>query len=84
MATETDWSKLSVATKSILERVDVNRKGMKLVIGEELVIPYYRGVITNEIVEEIKRFEKLEENEGYFRTEQEENVLIIHFLKQCF
>jgi hypothetical protein len=78
---ETFWSGLSQPVKTILERVDINRKGLKLEKEKMLEIPYFKGIITKEIIDEIKLYEKTEENEGYFRTQEIGDVLLIEFLK---
>lgn len=81
---ESTWAKLSLSVKTIMERVDINKRDLTLEIGQELDIPYFKGMITQEMVDEIKLLEKEENDEGYFRTEQEGNLFIIRFLKSAF
>lgn len=81
---DSTWSKLSQPVKTIMERVDINKRDLTLKIGQELEIPYFKGIITQQIVDEIKWLEKEEKNEGYFRTEQERNTFTIKFLKSAF
>lgn len=79
-----DWSKLSDATGTILERVDINGRDMKLIIGEVLDIPYFKGIITEEIAKEILCYQNSKDNEGYFSAVREDNKLTIRFLKRAF
>lgn len=81
---ETFWSELSQPVKTILERVDINKVGLKLEKDKTLEIPHFKGIITDEIINEIKIFEKTEENEGYFRTQEIGDILLVEFLKSPF
>lgn len=64
--------------------MDINRTEMTLELGQILDIPHFKGKITQQIFDEIKLFEKTEENEGFFRTQQLGNVLCIEYLKSPF
>lgn len=79
-----DWSTLSDPVKTILERVDINRKGCTLQAGQEIDIPYFKGMITEQMLLEIKRYEQSPENEGYYRTVSNGDLLRIVFLKGAF
>lgn len=81
-----EWKELSQANKTILERVDINRRDLHLQIGEELEIPYFKGIITQELVDELKVFQQseLETNEQYFKVEQTGNQVILRFITHCF
>lgn len=81
-----EWNDLSQASKTILERVDVNRRDLSFQIGEELEIPYFKGVITQELVDELKAFQQseLKTNEQYFKVEQTGNQVILRFITNCF
>lgn len=81
---DSTWAKLSQPVKTIMERVDINKRDLTLEIGQELEIPYFKGTITQQIVDEIKWLEKKEEGEEYFRTEQEGKIFTIKFLKTAF
>ncbi|MFC8152117.1 hypothetical protein ACFUP3_20875 [Bacillus paralicheniformis] len=75
------WNELSDTAKTILERVDVNRRDLLLIKGEQLKIKFAEGVIDQNIIDEIEAFERSEDNEGYFETEQNAESLLIKFLK---
>lgn len=80
-----EWADLSSEVKTILERVDINRADLVLTIGEEVNIPYFKGVITEKMVHEISSYEQSEENkEALYKTSSEGDKLIIHFLKGAF
>ncbi|MGG1664467.1 hypothetical protein [Brevibacillus sp. NRS-1366] len=81
---ETEWGKLSDPVKTILERVDINRKDADLIIGEEINIPYFKGIVTEEIAEELVKYQHSNENEGYFSAMIEGKILKIKFLRQGF
>ncbi|PLS18993.1 hypothetical protein CVD28_00910 [Bacillus sp. M6-12] len=79
-----EWSTLSQPVKTILERVDINRKGFTLEAGQEFEIPYFKGMITTEMLSEIKQYETSSENEGYYKTKSDGDSLRIIFLKGAF
>jgi hypothetical protein len=80
---QTKWSELSEEAKTILERVDVEGRSLDFIIGEELNIPYFKGNVTQGIVDEIVNYEK---GEGYIysKTEQNGNKVTVKFIKRCF
>lgn len=78
------WTGLSSGAKTILERVDINRRNLELVVGENVQIPYFQEQLTKDIVSEIQIFEKSPENEGFFKTELKGNTFNILFLKGAF
>lgn len=79
-----EWKNLSHAVQTILERVDINRSDVQLVIGQEIDIPYFKGIITEEIVKEIEEFQHSEDNEGFFSANVRGNILEIKFIKGAF
>lgn len=79
------WANLSQGVKTILERVDINRKDLILVVGQELNIEYFHGIVTEGMVNEIMSYEKSKDNEEeYFSTTRKGDTLVIHFLKGAF
>lgn len=83
-ALDNTWANLSNGAKTILERVDINRRNLELVIGEKVGIPYFNEELTKEIVSDIQMYEKSPENDGFFKTELKGNTFNILFLKGAF
>ncbi|MWV44908.1 hypothetical protein GRF59_14900 [Paenibacillus sp. HJL G12] len=80
---DTDWSKLDDSVKTILERVDINKKSSDIPIGSLVDIPYYRGEMTEEMADEIIHYQYSSENKGYYAASLEKGILKIAFLKQA-
>lgn len=81
---DSDWSKLSDSTSTILERLDINRKSYNIQIGEEIDIPYFKGIFTEEIAKEIVEYQHSKENKGYYAATIEDGILKFKFLKRAF
>jgi len=81
---ETDWSKLSDGVKTILERIDINRKSADIEIGSTINIPYFNGVFTESMAEEIIAYQHSPENKGYYSACKAGNILKVNFLKRAF
>ncbi|MFP3726569.1 hypothetical protein U8V72_15425 [Priestia filamentosa] len=79
-----NWADLCEPAKTILENVDLHRRQLKLVIGLELEIEHYKGIITDTVVDDIRKYERSKENEGFYKTTKDGDVMIIHFLKGNF
>lgn len=79
-----NWATLSDPVKTILERVDINRRGFTLQEGHEFDIPYFKGNITKQMLDEIKEYEQSAENEGFYKTISNGDSLRIVFLKGAF
>jgi hypothetical protein len=78
------WAELSDPVGTILERVDINRRDMKLEINGEVNIPHFQGIFTDGMAKEIMDYQYSKDNEGYFSAAIEDNVLAIKFLKRAF
>jgi len=78
-----DWQYLSHAAATILERIDINHCNLNIPIGETLEIPYFKGVITEELAEEIIRYQHSMDHKGDppFSAEIKDGNLVILFLK---
>jgi hypothetical protein len=83
-ARESDWSKLSNPVKTILERIDINRESAEVKIGDIIDIPFFKGVLTEEMADEIISYQYSDENEGHYSASKTEGVLTIKFLKRAF
>lgn len=80
---ENEWEYLSEPTKTILERIDINRKSAEVPIGHTISIPHFNGVLTEEIAKEFVEYQHSKENEGYFSASLEDDLLKINFIKQA-
>ena len=80
---ETDWSKLSELSASILEYVDITRKDLTLTIGEVFETNFIEEIVTEKVANEIVRYQDSEENEGYTRADFADGILKIKFLKSA-
>lgn len=78
------WAKLSNGAKTILERVDINRRDLKLEEGENVNIPFFQEILTKEIISDIQTYELSPENNGFFKTELKGKTFNIIFLKGAF
>jgi hypothetical protein len=79
------WADLSDPVGTILERVDINGRSVDIEIGSEVNIPYFKGVFTAEMAQEIMDYQHSKDNaEGHFSATLEDNVLKIKFLKRAF
>lgn len=81
---ENDWQYLSDPVKTILERVDINRKSCEIPISSIVDIPYFKGEMTEEMAQEIVRYQYSSDNKGYFSAEINDEILKIKFIKQAF
>lgn len=81
---ENDWQYLSDPVKTILERIDINRRSASLPVGGIVDIPYFKGELTSEMANEIVDYQHSKDNEGFFSAEIVEGTLNIKFLKQAF
>lgn len=81
---ELKWVDLSDPVGTMLERVDINRRSCDIRIGEEVNIPYFKGIFTKEMAEEIMAYQYSSENEGYYLATMCDDVLEIEFLKRAF
>ncbi|MFF2532465.1 hypothetical protein ACFVS2_26720 [Brevibacillus sp. NPDC058079] len=81
---ESDWAKLSLPTKTILERVDMTRTDEEIKIGEMVDIPFFKGVLTDEIADEIVNYQYSGEQKGYYTASKVDGVVKIKFLQQAF
>jgi hypothetical protein len=78
------WADVSDPVSTILERVDISGKGMRLEIGSMIDLQYFKGIFTKELAEEILHYQHSTDNAGYFSASLEGNVLTITFLKRAF
>lgn len=83
-ATELKWADLSDSVGTILERIDINGKSADIEIGSEVNIPFFKGIFTSEMAQEILDYQHSSDNEGYFSALREDNTLKIKFLKRAF
>ncbi|MGG1650482.1 hypothetical protein ABHN03_16840 [Paenibacillus sp. NRS-1775] len=81
---ENDWQYLSDDVKTILERIDINRKSATIPIGSIVDIPYFKGELTNEMAKEIVQYQHSKDNKGYFSAVIENENLKVEFIKQAF
>ncbi|WP_064199029.1 hypothetical protein [Brevibacillus brevis] len=81
---ETDWSKLSDPVKTILERIDINGRDVDLVIGEAIDIPYFKGIVTEEMAMEIFSYQHSDESKEHYSATREGDVLKVKFLRRAF
>lgn len=81
---ESDWSKLSEPVRTILERLDLNREDETLEINEEIDIPYFKGIFTEDMANQIFAYQYSKENDGYYSIKREGNILYYKFIKGAF
>ncbi|MCR8641479.1 hypothetical protein NV379_02305 [Paenibacillus sp. N1-5-1-14] len=81
---DTEWGKLSDPVKTILERIDINRSSADIRIGEVVDIPYFKGIFTEEMSDEILKYQHSSENEGFYSAQQVGEIVHINFLKAAF
>lgn len=78
------WRDLSHPVGTILERIDINCSGSNIEIGSEVNIPYFKGVFTEDMAQEILNYQRSSENDGNFSAALDNKALKIKFLKRAF
>jgi len=81
---DNDWQHLSDPVKTILERIDLNRRSAVIQIGSIVDIPYFKGEMTADIANEIINYQHSKDNQGYFSATIKNDILKINLLKQAF